>query len=133
MYLNIIDAIVAEGYFDEKDVVAAIRSQYNQLKDEDSTKLLFEAIASGDKKTTEMLKSNFVNDEGEFSESSYRSAIRKGLREYDPRIVEAAEARLNKDHSTANKILNQIAKEDQFSRSDISAAIAAEYDQMKDD
>lgn len=132
-YLDIIEEIVAEGYFDEKDVVAAIRSEYNRLKEDDCEKLLFEAMSSGDQETAEKLKSNFVNDEGEFSESSYRSAIRKGLREYDPRILQAAEARLNKDHSTANKILNQIVKENCFSRSDIAAAITAEYDQMKDD
>ena len=133
VYLDIIDEIVAEGHFTEKDVVAAIRSEYNQLKDEDSVKLLFEAMSSGDRKAAEQLKSNFVNDEGEFSESSYQSAIRKGLREYDPRILEAAEARLDKDHTTANKILNQIVQEGNFTRSDISAAITAEYNDLKDD
>ena len=132
-YLSIIDEIVAEGYFSEKDVVAAIRSEYNQLKDADSVKLLFEAVASGDKKTAEKLKSNFVNDEGEFSESSYRSAIRKGLRENDPRILQAAEAKLSKDFTTVNKLLSQIAEEGRFHRSDINAAITAEYNDLKDD
>jgi hypothetical protein len=94
---------------------------------------LYDALAAGDTATVNRLKSTYRDKDGNFNQSAYHSAVRKGLRENDPRILRAAKARLSGDHDIANRLLNQIAVEGRFSRSDISAAITAEYNHLKDD
>ena len=124
-YLRIIEEIVAEGYFSEDDVVAAVRSEYNSLKGDDVSTQLYNAIVSGDDETAEDLKGSYTNDKGKFSETSYRNAIRKGLRENEPRIQKAAEAKAAGDTDTYLKIVEEIVDEGHFKWKDVSAAVKA--------
>lgn len=102
------------------------------LPGEKKSDKLYTAMVKGDKTYEQRIKDSYVDDEGEFNQTAYRSAIRKGLRDNDPRIKEAAKARFNGDHAKANALLNEIAAEGIFARIDISAAIKTEYNRLKD-
>lgn len=95
--------------------------------------MVYDAIAAMDTAQINRLKSTYRDKDGNFNDTAYHTAIRKGLRENDPRIKKAAQARLNGDHTAANKLLNQIVAEGRFARSDNTAAIKAEYNHLKDD
>jgi hypothetical protein len=88
---------------------------------------LYRAIMSGDMAYAERLKSGYSSD------SAYNSAIRKALRENDPRIKEAAEARYNGDIAEYMKIAKSIIAEGHFKQDDIVAAINSEINAMKPD
>jgi hypothetical protein len=94
---------------------------------------LYEAIITSDDRQAASIRKKFTDKNGKYDAAAERSAIRKALRENDSRIRTAAKARLSGDHTKANKLLNQIAAEGHFDRSDISAAIKAEYNRLKDD
>ena len=115
-----------------KEAVQDVTPVLGWFNDSKSDKL-YDALTARDTAQINRLKITYRDDEGKFNVSAYRSAVRKGLRENDPRIRTAAKARLNGDHTKANKLLNQIAAEGHFDRSDISAAIKAEYNRLKDD
>jgi hypothetical protein len=87
---------------------------------------LYDAIVRGDEKYMERLKSAYKSD------TSYHSAIRKALRENDPRIKEAAEARYNGDISEYMKIAKQIIAEGNFKQDDVVAAINSEINAMSE-
>lgn len=86
---------------------------------------LYTAIVSGDTKRVKYYKSTYKN------ESAYNSAVRKALRENDPRIKEAAEARYNGRDSEYSRIAKQIIREGNFTQDDVVAAINAEVMAMK--
>jgi hypothetical protein len=94
---------------------------------------LYDALAAGDTATVNRLKSTYSDKDGNFNQSAYHSAVRKGLRKNDIRIQKAARARIAGDHTTANKLMSQIAEEGFFDYSDISAAVKAEYNDLKAD
>lgn len=85
---------------------------------------LYEAITSGDTKYVERMKSSYK------SEAAYNTAVRKALRENDPRIKEAAEAVANGKGSVYSRIVGEIEAEGNFSRKDITAAIASEVEKI---
>ena len=87
---------------------------------------LYEAMLKGDTEQIERLKGRFKD------QSAINSAIRKALRENDPRIKEAAEALNDGNFSKYSDILNEIAGEDNFAFKDIKAAILTEFDNMKE-
>ena len=115
-----------------KEAVQDVTPVLGWFNDSTSDKL-YDALAAKDTAQINRLKIAYCDDEGKFNASAYRSAVRKGLRENDSRIRTAAKARLSGDHTKANKLLNQIAAEGRFDRSDISAAIKAEYNHLKGD
>ena len=89
---------------------------------------LYEAILSGDQAQIDRVKSRFDD------QSSINSAIRKSLRENDPRIQAAAEAKYNGNLSEYTSIAKEIIGEKHFSQDDVVAAINAEINAMdKDD
>ncbi|MBQ5642301.1 MAG: hypothetical protein IIV13_00895 [Bacteroidaceae bacterium] len=92
---------------------------------------LYEAIIDGDDRREASLRKKFTDKDGKHDASAERSAIRKALRENDPRIRQAARARIAGDHTTANKLMSQIVEEGFFDYSDISAAVKAEYNDLK--
>ena len=95
--------------------------------------LLYDAIVSGNQKQVESIMAEFrerAEDEKEY-QSSINSAIRKALRENDPRIREAAQAVVNGNASERAKIAKEIESEGHFSLQDIQAAINAEIDKLR--
>ena len=85
---------------------------------------LYDAIVSGDTAYVNRLKSGYK------SESSYNTAIRKALRENDPRIKEAAVARYNGDIAKYTSIAKQIIGEKHFSQDNVVAAVNAEINAL---
>ena len=90
-------------------------------------KLLYEAIVNGEDKQAESLKAQFEN------EDAIQSALIKALRENDPRIKEAAEARFNGDMTLYDQIASEIEGENNFDRQIINKAIKSEYNKLKPD
>ena len=96
------------------------------LPDESKGDKLYDAIINGDTAYVDRLKSGYK------SESAYNSAIRKALRENDPRMREAAQAYLDGDYATYNKLREEIIAEGKFSRQIIMDALKAEYNYLKE-
>jgi nuclear transport factor 2 (NTF2) superfamily protein len=87
---------------------------------------LYDAIVSGDTAYVNRLKGSYK------SEDAYHSAVRKALRENDPRIKEAATAGHNGDPSERVRIARLIIA-DGFDQDDVVVAINAEINAMKPD
>jgi hypothetical protein len=94
------------------------------LPDEKKSDKLYDAIIKGDKAYEERLKNGYKSD------SAYDSAIRKALRENDPRIKEAAEAKMGGDYDEYERIAGEIEREGHFSMVDIKAAIKSEVNAL---
>jgi hypothetical protein len=86
---------------------------------------LYNAIVKGD---TARLN---VYEKGYKTTDSYTSAIRKALRENDPRIGEAARARYEGNISEYTRIAREIVSEGHFKQDDVVAAINAEMNAIK--
>ena len=112
-----------EVWEDVKDSIPVV----GKLPDESKADKLYDAIISGDNAYRERLESSYD------TESKLNSAIRKALRDNDPRIKEAAEAWLEGDMSEYYRILEEIKDEGNFDIENIKAAIKSEYNDMNDD
>ena len=88
--------------------------------DESKSDKLYDAIIKGDTAYIDRLKGAYKND------TAYQSAIRKALRENDPRVKEAAKAVVNGEYETYTDIFNEIVGEGNFSKADIKSAIDSE-------
>lgn len=89
--------------------------------EEKSTKdSLYQAIVSGDESRIAVIRAEYK------TEDAYEQAVRKGLRENDPRIREAAQARIDGDISEYSSIVREIKAEGHFSQDTIVAAVNAE-------
>ena len=88
---------------------------------------LYEAIISGDKTYVARLKAGYKDD------AAYNSAVRKALRENDPRIHEAAQARYNGNIAECKRIYNEIKNEGMFSPNDILEAINSEESKIRNE
>lgn len=96
-------------------------------KDVSNQKQLYEAYMSGDKAQIARVESRYKD------QSSITSALRKALRENDPRILEAAQAVMNGNGIERANIAREIAAEGHFDLQDIQAAINAEIDKLRKD
>ena len=110
------------GIFDT--VGDALRSSIPLLgrfyeEDSNATKL-YKAIISGDEVQIERAKSHFKDDK------AIETALRKALRENDPRIIEAAQARIDGEIAKYAKLVKEIKAEGNFEQDTIVAAINAE-------
>ena len=85
---------------------------------------LYEAMISGDKAQIARVKGRYKD------ESAATSAIRKALRENDPRIKAAASAKFNGDLDEYLRIAKEIIGEKHFSQDDVVAAINAEINAL---
>ena len=86
---------------------------------------LYEAYLSGD-------KTQIARVEGRYKDrTSITTAIRKALRENDPRIREAAQAMINGNPPERARIAREIIAEGHFDTADIQAAINAEIDKLR--
>ena len=86
---------------------------------------LYDAIVSGDTDYVDRLKNGYKD------EKAYENALRKALRENDPRIKEAAEARYAGNNDEYMRIAKEIKAEGNFSQDTIVAAINAEISKLK--
>ena len=89
------------------------------------TKKLYDAIVSGDTARLEVLREDYED------EDAYTSAIRKALRENDPRIQEAAQALSEGDVAEYGRIIDEIADEGNFEALDIKSAIESELNRIE--
>ena len=92
---------------------------------------LYDAIISGDTAYVNRLKGSYVDKDGKFDQSKYDTAVRKALRENDPRIKEAAEARFSGDFSGYKELFLEIKGEGLFTFDQIMGAINAEVNDLE--
>ena len=85
---------------------------------------LYEAYLSGDKTQIARVESRYKD------QSSINSAIRKALRENDPRIAQAAQAKFNGDLDEYMRLAKAIIAEKHFSQDNVVAAINAELNAL---
>jgi hypothetical protein len=100
---------------------------YAWTKDKAKADNLYEAIMAGDKAYLGRLKSTYKTDD------AYNTAVRKALRENDPRIHEAAMARYEGKTEEYKRIFREIQKEGKFSFDDIMSAVNAEISKLTPD
>jgi hypothetical protein len=96
-------------------------------KEKSDGQQLYEAMVSGDNTQIERVKGRFKD------QKAINSAIRKALRENDPRIKEAAEAKNNGDIAEYMRIAKEIIAEGHFNQDDIVAAVNAEISALNKD
>lgn len=90
-----------------------------------SQDILWDALVDNDTDKLNALKREYK------TEASYNSAVRKALKENDPRIKEAAEARISGDFDTYKQIVLEIKAEGHFSQDDIISAINSTITTLK--
>lgn len=95
-------------------------------KDVSNQQQLYEAYLSGDKEQISRVEGRFKD------QTAITSAIRKALRENDPRIKEAAQAVINGNAARRVQIVKEIIAEGHFETKDIQAAINAEIDKLRE-
>lgn len=88
---------------------------------------LYQAYVSGDTAHYDRVKARYK------SESAAEQALRKALRDHEPRISEAAEARLSGDLAVYESIVDQIESEGIFDRNIVIRAINNEMLDLKDE
>ena len=86
---------------------------------------LYKAITKGKSSRLESYKKGYK------TEKAYETAVRKALRDNDPRIKEAAQARYDGDISKYTRIAKEIIAEGNFSQDDVVAAINSEMSAIK--
>ena len=91
-----------------------------------NTDKLYEAIISGDTEYVDRLKSGYKDAD------AYSNAVRKALRENDPRVKEAAQAQINGNPSERVRIARLIIA-DGFTQDDVVRAINAEINALTSD
>ena len=94
------------------------------LPNETKQDKLYDAIVNGDTAYVDRLKSGYKDDK------AYETAVRKALRENDPRIREAAEARIDGDIAEYSRIVKAIKAEGNFVQDTIVAAVNAEINAL---
>ena len=97
------------------------------LPGESKTDKLYDAIIKGDEVYADRLKSGYAD------QKEIDAALRKALRENDPRIREAAEAADTGKGAVYSRIVGEMVKEGHFERRIIVGAIAAELEKIKKD
>lgn len=110
-----------------KDIANGEFLSFEAGLDKPNAQRLYNAILSGDEERIEKAKRLYKNDD------AITSAIRKALRENDPRIKEAAQADFDGDIEEYNRIVNEIIGEGNFSKADILAAVKSERNDLEPD
>ena len=86
---------------------------------------LYDAIVNGDEEMLKILREGYKDD------SAYETAVKKALRENDPRIKEAAQAGYDGDVAERVRIAKEIIAEGNFSQDIVVEAINAEINAIK--
>ena len=123
--MGIINTVTADA---PKSTSMSIRDTVNEALGGGKTKQdkLYAAIVDGDKEYLGRIKATYKTDD------AYHTAVRKALRENDPRVKEAAQAHINGDPSERVRIAKQIIA-DGFDLNDVILAINAEIDKLTPD
>lgn len=87
-----------------------------------NTDALYGAIMRGDSGRIEVIKDKYKTD------ASYETAIKRALRENDPRIKMALKARLSGNNDRYQQIRQEIIHEEKFDKQTVNDAMKAEYD-----
>ncbi len=95
--------------------------------DTEVSKKLYDAIITQDKNRLKALRKNYK------SEDSYNTAVKKALREYDPRIKEAAQARYDGNVDEYVKLAKEVIKDSGLSQDLVVQSIASELRELKGD
>lgn len=88
---------------------------------------LYKAVIDGDTSCVDRLKSGYKD------EDAYETALRKALRENDPRIKKAAEAKLRGDYDEYERLFDEIEAEGNFEFGTIKATINTEFNNLDED
>ncbi len=114
-------------------ILQAMRSSAKQnfpfiswTADESNSDQLYEAITAGKTVLAKRVKGRFKD------QAAYENAIRKGLRDNDPRIHQAAEYVLSVETEKRVRIIRDIVAEGHFSQDTVIKAINAEANSMKE-
>ena len=114
-------------------VLEAMRSSAKQnllfiswTADESNSDQLYEAITAGKTVLAKRVKSRFKD------QAAYENAIRKGLRDNDPRIHQAAEYVLSMETEKRVRLIRDIVAEGHFDQDTVIKAINAEANSMKE-
>lgn len=92
---------------------------------ESKTDKLYDAIVSGDTKYIERIKGTYK------TKDAYQNAVRKALRENDPRIKAAAQDRYDGNMEEYKRIFREIQNEGKFTFDDIMSAVNSEVSAIK--
>ena len=117
--VNAIFSDVEGGSFGE----AFVRGMTGEEKSKPNK--LYDAIVNGDEEMLKILREGYDDD------AAYETAVKKALRENDPRIKEAAEAGYNGDVAERVRIAKEIIAEGNFSQDIVVEAINAEFNAIK--
>lgn len=114
-------------------ILQAMRSSAKQnllfvswTADESNSDQLYEAITAGKTVLANRIKSRFKD------QAAYENAIRKGLRDNDPRIHQAAEYVLSVETEKRVRLIRDIVAEGHFDQDTVIKAINAEANSMKE-
>jgi hypothetical protein len=86
---------------------------------------LYDALVKGDTKYVARFRSTYK------TEDDYKSAVRKSLRDNDPRVKEAAQAYIDGNYTQYNALRDEIALEGVFDKVLITDALKAEINYLK--
>lgn len=103
------------------DIVGAFARGFNG-KEQSNTEALYGAIDRGDEGRLDVIREKYKTD------ASYASAVKRSLRENDPRVRQALKACVNGDTATYTKIRQQIIDEGKFGKQAVNDALKAEYE-----
>ena len=117
--VNAIFSDVEGGSFGE----AFVRGMTGEKKSKPNK--LYDAIVNGDEKMLKILREGYDDD------SAYETAVKKALRENDPRIKQAAQAGYDGDVAERVRIAKEIIAEGNFSQDIVVEAINAEVNAIK--
>lgn len=117
--VNAIFSDVESGSFGE----AFVRGMTGEKKSKPNK--LYDAIVNGDEEMLKILREGYDDD------SAYETAVKKALRENDPRIKQAAQAGYDGDVAERVRIAKEIIAEGNFSQDIVVEAINAEVNAIK--
>ena len=107
-----------EAFHDETPV-------WNWFSGETKSRKLYDALVAGDEKYVARFRSTYKTEE------EYYSAVRKSLRDNDPRMREAAQAYLDKNYTVYNQLRDEIVAEGVFNKTLVTDALKAEINYLK--
>ena len=108
-----------------KDALKDSTPVWGWLPNETKSDKLYDVLMSGDEEYLNRIKKTYKD------EKAYLSAVKSALRENDPRIKEAAQARFDGDMSEYTRIAKEIIAEGHFSQDTVVSAINAELNAIK--
>ena len=101
------------------------------LPDKSATDKLYDAIISGNDSYRARIEATFKRDTEAKTKTAIKNAVRKALKENDPRITQMAEAYLDGDFDTVMDLYEQIHSEGRFVHDTIKAAYKSRIGELE--